>query len=48
MTEASTGALANGRTTTRSIATPPRNETTTVTAKARQYGQPRSVSFQAK
>ena len=36
ITEASTGALANGRTTRRSIATPPTKETTTVAAKARQ------------
>ena len=36
ITEASTGALAKGRTTSRSITTPPMNEATTVAAKALQ------------
>ncbi len=36
MIEASTGALAKGRTTRRSITTPPMKETMTVTTKARQ------------
>ena len=36
MIDASTGALAKGRTTRRSMTTPPIKETTTVTANARQ------------
>ena len=36
MTEASTGAWENGRTMSRSMATPPRKEMTTVTTKACQ------------
>ena len=48
ITEASTGALAKGRTTRRSMRIPPMNEAMTVAAKAPQYGQPESISFQAK
>ena len=39
-TEASTGAFASGRISTRSIATPIPNETTTAMMNATQYGKP--------
>ena len=48
ITDARTGALANGLTMSRSIRTPPMNETRMVAKNASQYGSPRSISFQAK
>ena len=46
-TAAKTGAFSTGRMIMRSIAMPPRNDTTSVTAKAAQNGSPAFISVQA-
>ena len=46
-TAARTGAFSTGRMTTRSITMPPMNETTSVTTKATQKGNPAFTNVQA-
>ena len=46
-TAANTGAFSTGRTMMRSIAMPPRNDTTSVITKAAQNGNPAFTSVQA-
>ena len=47
ITAAKTGAFSTGRMSTRSITTPPANETTNVIRKAAQKGRPALTSVQA-